>query len=190
MFPKQTWKEFYRGVEEAIPDNMPKPLGKPVDIRMWVDSDHAGKKRTRRLRTGFFIYINMACVDWVSKRQSTMETSGFGAEFIAMKLGMEKLRGLRYKLRMMGVPIDGPSLIYSNKKSAITNSSRPEPVLKKKCNAICYHACRKLVAMDESHFAHISTHDNWADFLTKVTSGPKQRDLVRNVLYDIYDYKQ
>ena len=44
--------------------------------------------------------------------------------------------------------------------------------------------------MDESHFAHISTHDNWANFLTKVTSGPKQRDLVRNVLYDIYDYKQ
>jgi hypothetical protein len=45
--------------------------------------------------------------------------------------------------------------------------------------------------MDESHFAHISTtHDNWADFLTKVSSGPKQRDLVRYVLYDIYDYKQ
>ena len=44
--------------------------------------------------------------------------------------------------------------------------------------------------MDESRFAHINTHDNWADFLTKVTSGPKRRDLVRNVIYDIYDYKQ
>jgi hypothetical protein len=107
-----------------------------------------------------------------------------------MKHGMEKLRGLRYKLRMMGVPVDGPSFIYGDNKSAITNSSRPESVLKKKCNSICYHACRESVAMDESRFAHISTHDNWADFLTKVTSGPKRRDLVRNVLYDIYDYKQ
>jgi len=44
--------------------------------------------------------------------------------------------------------------------------------------------------MDDSCFAHINTHDNWADFLTKVTSRPKQHDLVCNVLYDIYDYKQ
>ena len=190
MFPKQTWDEFYGDVEETIPDNMPKPLGKPVDIRMWVDSDHAGEKRTRRSRTGFFIYINLACIDWVSKRQSTIETSVFGAEFVAMKHGIEKLRGLRYKLRMMGVPIDGPSLIYGDYKSAITNSSRPESVLKKKCNSICYHACRESVAMDECRVAHIPTHDNWADLLTKVTSGPKRRDLVRNVLYDIYDYKQ
>jgi hypothetical protein len=100
---------------------------------------------------------------------------------------MEKLRGLRYKLRMMGVPIDGPSLVYSDNKSAITNSSGPESVLKRKCNSIYYHACRKSVAMDECRFACISTHDNWADFL-KVTSGPKRRDLVCNALYDIYDY--
>jgi hypothetical protein len=136
-----------------------------------------------------FIYINMACIDWVSKHQSTIETSVFGAEFVAMKHGIEKLRGLQYKLRMMGVPVTGPTYIYGDNKSAITNSSKPESVLKKKCNSICYHACRESVAMGESLFAHISSHDNWADFLTKMTSGPKQRDLVKNVLYDIYDYK-
>ena len=72
---------------------------------------------------------------------------------------------------MMGVPINGPSFIYGKNKSTITNSSQPKSVLKKKCNAICYHACRESVAMDESRFVHISTHDNWANFLTKVTSG-------------------
>ncbi len=136
------------------------PLGKPVDIRMWVDSDHAGKKRTRRSRTGFFIYVNMACIEWVSKRKSTIETSVFGAEFVAMKHGVEKLRGLRYRLRMMGMPIDGPSLIYGDNKSAITNSSRPKSMLKKKCNSICYHACCESVAMDECRLlisAHMTT---------------------------------
>ncbi len=61
-------------------------------------------------------------------------------------------------------------------------------VLKKKCNLICYHAYREAVAMDECRFAHTKTHNNWADFLTKVTSGPKRRDLVSKVLYGIYDY--
>jgi len=40
---------------------------------------------------------------WNSKKQATIKTSGvFGAEFVAMKQGVEALRGLRYKLlRMM-----------------------------------------------------------------------------------------
>ncbi len=61
---------------------------------------------------------------------------------------------------MMGVPIEGPLFIYGDNKSAITNSSKFESVLKKKCNSICYHACRESVAMDESRFTHINMHDN------------------------------
>jgi hypothetical protein len=45
-FPSFEWTEFYGSVEEAIPPNMPPPLGKDVDLRMMVDSDHAGEKRT------------------------------------------------------------------------------------------------------------------------------------------------
>ena len=40
-------KEFYGDCEEAIPSNVHKPRGKDVDIRIYVDSDHAREKRTR-----------------------------------------------------------------------------------------------------------------------------------------------
>jgi hypothetical protein len=188
-FLSHDWTEFYGDVTEAIPTNMPKPLGKEVDIWMMVDSDHAGDKQTRRSRTGFLIYCNMALIIWLSKRQPTIETSVFGAEFVAMKHGIETLRGLRYKLRMMGVPLTGPSFIYRNNKSQVTNSSRPESTLKKKCNLICYHAIRESVAMGEYLIAHIRTQFNLADFLTKVTNGATRRRLVGNVLFDIYDDK-
>jgi hypothetical protein len=69
---------------------------------LFVDSDHAGDILIRRSRTGFIIYLNNAPVIWYSKRQETVETSVFGAEFVAMKVGFEACRGLRYKLRMMG----------------------------------------------------------------------------------------
>ena len=46
------WKEFYGDVNKAIPPNAPDPRGKSVDLRMWVDSDHAGEKVTRQSRTG------------------------------------------------------------------------------------------------------------------------------------------
>ena len=35
-------KTFYGDVTEDIPPNAPDPRGKSVDLRMWVDSDHAG----------------------------------------------------------------------------------------------------------------------------------------------------
>jgi len=60
---------------------------------MMVDSDHAGDKMTRRSRTVFLIFCNLAPIIWISKKQSTIETSVFGAEFVAMKHGAETLRG-------------------------------------------------------------------------------------------------
>ncbi len=127
--------EFYGDVEEAIPPDMPPPLGKDIDLRMMVDSNHAGDKITRRSHTGFLIFCNLSPIIWISKKQATIETSVFGAEFVAMKHGIEMLRGLRYKVRMMGIPLTGPSYIYGDNKSQVTNLSRPESTLKKKINS-------------------------------------------------------
>ncbi len=102
-FPFFDWMEFYGDVEEAIPPDMPPPFGKDVDLRMMVDSDHAGGKRTQRSRTGFIIFCNLAPIVWLSKQQLTIESYIFGAEFVAMKHGIKMLRGLRYKIRMMGI---------------------------------------------------------------------------------------
>ena len=135
------------------------------------------------------IYCNMALIIWLSKRQPTIKTSVFGAKFVAIKYGIETLRGLRFKLRMMRVPLTGPSVIYGDSKSQVTNSSRPELTLKKKCNLICYHAMRESVAMGKSHITHIRTGVNLSDFLTKVTNGVKRCRLVGNVLFDRHDGK-
>jgi hypothetical protein len=129
----------------------------------------------------------LAPIIWQSKQQVTIETSVFGAEFIAMKHGTKTLRGLRYKILMMGIPLSGPTFTYGDNKSQVTNSSRPESALKKKCNSICYHAIRELIAMGETLLMHIRTGENLADFLTKATSGAKHCKLVSGVDHDIYD---
>ena len=54
--------------------------------------------------------------------------------FVAMKIGMETLRGLRYKLRMMGIPLSDPSLIYGNNMSVIHNTKRLNSTFHKKSN--------------------------------------------------------
>ena len=81
--------------------------------------------------------MNNALIDWLSKKQATIESSVFGSEFIAMKTGVEALRDIRYKLSMTGVPLTGPTYIYGDNMSVIYNTSRPEWTLKKKSNSIC-----------------------------------------------------
>ncbi len=163
------------------------PLAKDVDLCMMVDSDHGGEKRTRHSRTGFIIFCNLTPIIWLSKQQGTIEISAFGAKFVAMKHWIEMLRGLRFKIRMMGIPLSGPTYIYGDNKSQVTNSSRHESTLKKKYNSSCYHAIHNLVAMCETLLMHIRTGENLADFLTKITSGTKHCKLVRGVIHDIYD---
>ena len=104
-----------------------------------------------------------------------------------MKHGIETLKGLRYKIHMMGMPLSGPTYIYGDNKSPVTNSSSPELTLEKKCNSICYHAIRESVEMGETLLTHIRTGENLADFVTKTTSGAKRHKLVSGVVHDIYD---
>jgi hypothetical protein len=131
-FINTDWKSMYGDVKEMIPSDAHVPHGKEVDLRLFVDSDHAGEKFTRRSRTGSVIYLNMAPTVWFSKRHPTVESSVFGAEFVAMKNGIETCRGLRYKLSMMGVALSGPIFVYGDNMSVVHNTQRPESVLKKK----------------------------------------------------------
>ena len=58
--------------------------------------------------------INNAPLYWFLKKQSSLETSSFGSEFIAIKQCCEYLKGLRYKLRMMGIRVNNPCFIYGD----------------------------------------------------------------------------
>jgi hypothetical protein len=137
-FKERDWKELYSEAREPLQPKMPEPCGKEIDCRFYVDSDHAGDQLIRRSRTGFSIFLNTAPLIWFSKRQHLV----FGAEFVAMKNRMETLRGVRYKLRMMDILIDGPAYVCGDNMSVIHNTQRPESMLKKKLNSVCFHYCR------------------------------------------------
>ena len=88
----------------------------------------------------------MALISWYSKRQNAVEYSTFGSEFIAMRVAVEKLKSIRYKLRMMGVPIDGPCNVFADNESVVKSSVNPESTLNKKHVSIAYHLTRESFA--------------------------------------------
>ena len=63
------------------------------------------------------IFCNRAPILWFRKRQNSVESSTFGSEFTALKNAVELVTALRYKLRMFGVTIDGPTDMFCNNKA-------------------------------------------------------------------------
>ena len=47
--------------------------------------------------------LNMAPIDWFSKRQNNVETAVYGSEFMAGRVAVEQIMEIRYMLRMLGV---------------------------------------------------------------------------------------
>ena len=177
--------EQYRDAKEQVPGDMPRPRGKPVVTTAYVDASHGANKVTRRSHTGFVLFVNKAPVIWFSKRQQTVESSAFSSEFIALKTCIEEIRGLRYKLRMFGVPIheDGPTHIFCDNESVVKNCSSIDSVLNKKHTSIAYHMARWAVTAGEVCIGWINGVFNLADALTKRLPQHRRQDLFWNWTY-------
>ena len=169
------WDEQYPGAMEELPGDMPAPKGKAVNITVYVDADHAHDQVTRRSVTGILLFVNNTPVKWHSKRQNTVETSTYGAELVALRIAVETTMEFRYKLRMMGIPIQGPSQVLCDNKSVVLNTMLPSSTLRTKHNAIAYHRVREAVAAQIVRIRHIDGKENIADILTKATDGPTFR---------------
>lgn len=188
-FQRRDWStsEAAFSGKEVLPPNRPEMRGLGFLMRAFVDADHATDSMTRRSRTGFLIYLNKAPIYWRSAKQTAVETSSFGSEFTAMKACCEYIRGLRYKLRMMGIPMEEPTYVYGDNQSVLANTSNPDSQLKKKSLSIAYHFVREGCARDEWRTTYINTHFNLSDLLTKsLPSGEKRKSFVRMILHHIY----
>ena len=56
-----------------------------------------------------------------------------------MKKCCEYICGFQYKLRMIGIVVDGPDFIFGNKNYVLCNTTIPDYKLKKKSQSISYN---------------------------------------------------
>ena len=98
---------------------------------VYVHADHTGDTSSGRSRSGFTVYLNNAYVYWLSKKQNSIETSTFGSEFMTIKNVTECIRGLRYILRMTGMPVVDPAFVYGDNQSVLCNTMELYSTLKK-----------------------------------------------------------
>ena len=182
----EPWRHAYPDAIEATPsDLLPEPKGRSVNISCFVDADHARDQATRRSVSGMIAFLNSTPIAWMSKRQNTCETSTYGSEMVAARIATEKIMELRWNLRALGVPIDGPVMMYGDNQSVILSSTMPSSVLKKKHLACCYYRIREAIAAQILRFEYIKSSRNYADVLTKPLAKHEFHTLVKPILFRV-----
>jgi hypothetical protein len=182
-FKTYDWSDICRDAEETVPPNAPEPLGKPVSIHCFVDANLAGNVVTRRSQTGILIFVNRAPVVWHSKKQNTVESSTFGWEIVALENAIELLKSLKYKLRMLGVPLIGPAVIFCDNEAVVINCSTPESTIKKTHHNIAYHHNWEAVASGIVQIAKEDSETSLEDLFTKLLSEETRNFLIDRFMY-------
>ena len=85
---------------------------------------------------------------------------------MAARIGVDKVVEMRYMLRMLGVPMKGPSIMFGDNLAVINSSAIPDDTLKKRHNALSYHRIREAIAFKILKFYHINGTENPTDVLT------------------------
>ena len=163
-------------------DKLPKSLFDELMITAYVDSDHAHDKVTRRSITGLIVFVGRTPVMYQSKRQGAIETSTYGAEFMAMKTAVEEVISIRYMLRCLGVKVTKPTNILGDNRSVVINSTVSSSLLRKKHVAISYHMAREATAAAIVRPLKTKSEWNFSDILTKPIPRKSFKEIVNGMM--------
>jgi hypothetical protein len=108
----------YGNAQEELPSDMPAPKGMVMRIKTYQDAKLYHDLVNGRSMSGIIHLVNQTPLHWFAKKQKTVETATYGPEFMVARQASEQIMDLRYTLRMMGIPIDGPAWMFGDNFSS------------------------------------------------------------------------
>ena len=144
----------------------------------YVDSDFLPNYGTRfdnrRSTTGYCAFFAGACINHVSRRQTTVATSTAHAEYLAaFDAGRDALR-IRILLSDLGIPQVGPTTMFEDNATCIKMTDSTASTPRMQHLDARYHWLREQVVHDKLlRFVYCKSGDMVADALTKPLSGPE-----------------
>ena len=162
---------------------MPIPRGHEVRTTTYHDANLFHDLATGRSMTGILHLVNQTPIQWFSKKQNIVETATYGSEFMAARQATEQIMDLRYTLRMMGIPLDGPAWLFGDNQGVITSGTIPHSTLNKRHNALSYHRVREAIAFGIMYMLHVAGQYNPSDLFTKFLAHTRLFPLIRPLLF-------
>lgn len=143
-----------------------------------MDSDHDRDQITTRLITGILIYVDRVPIVWLNKRKNTAETSTHRLELVTMRLAVEMVKELKYKLWIFRIDImENETKPFDDSNSVIVNILVPVETpfnqLQLRPRGGCSESCLNIQSRPKP---------NPADLSTKLLEEIKTKKFVQKIL--------
>ncbi|XP_048611515.1 uncharacterized mitochondrial protein AtMg00810-like [Brassica napus] len=138
-----------------------------LHLTAWCDSDWNGCPVTRRSLTGWYITLGGSSISWKTQKQPNISRSSCEVEYRAMYFTVQEIMGINNLLRAFGIPLNKPTPLHCDSKSAIYLAANPVfhermKHVENDCYFIRYEIVKGTIATK-----HVSTHTQLADIFTK-----------------------
>lgn len=148
--------------------------GERRGLEGYVDADGASQDH-RRAISGYVFMLDGGAVSWSSKKQELVTLSTTEAEYVAQTHAAKEAVWLRGLLTELFSPMEGPTTLFSDSKSAITLAQDGHYHARTKHIDIRYHFIRYIIEAGTIKLVYCSTDDMTADTLTKALPSTKAK---------------
>ncbi|XP_055645374.1 uncharacterized protein LOC129781891 [Toxorhynchites rutilus septentrionalis] len=133
----------------------------------YVDADWASDADDRKSVSGFAFFVFGNLVSWSSKKQATVATSSYEAEYIALSSSVSEavwLSGILDDLKLKSSSV--PVTIYEDNQGCIGMAKNCESKRSKHID-VKHHFIRDHISNGSVKIEHVRTENQLADFFTK-----------------------
>ncbi|GJV47374.1 ribonuclease H-like domain-containing protein [Tanacetum coccineum] len=138
-----------------------------IDLVAYSDADWDGCLITRRLTSGYYVFLGNNLLSWSSKRQPTLSRSSAEAEYHGVTNAVAETCWLRNLLRELHTPLTSATLVYCDNVSAVYLSCNPVQHQRTKHIEIDIYFVHDLVAAGQVRVLHVPSRYHFADIFTK-----------------------
>jgi len=157
----------HAGAEGLTPGDIPRPLGGPVRMVSYVDSDLCHNMLDGEAVTVTSHSLSQTPPDWRPKGRATAGTATHGAEHSAAQTCVGQVRAHQLALMRLGVPVLGSSHMPGDNKSVVNSGTGLRSRSHGRHNASPCRHVREATAAKIIRFCHIAGDMSPADILSK-----------------------
>jgi len=136
-----------------------------VDLKLsgFADSDFSSCSDSRKLTTGYCMFLGTSLVAWKSKKQEVISMSSAEAEYKAMSMAVREMMWLRFLLEDLWIDVSEASVLYCDNTAAIHIANNPVFHERTKHIERDYHHIREKIILGLIRTLHVRTENQLAD---------------------------
>ncbi|MBW0593706.1 hypothetical protein O181_133421, partial [Austropuccinia psidii MF-1] len=146
--------------------------GSSSSLQTFSDADYTNCKDTRKSVTGYMTMIGNSCINWKSKKQSTISTSSCEAEYKAQFEGGKDLIWTALLLQDLRMTVNYPLQLNGDSQGAIALAKNPQVNERTKHFDTIFHWIQEMIMKRKINITYVPTQQMPADGLTKALSRP------------------